>query len=304
MGFIRNTIYGLMTALIFVSTVLAEVTSVNDKDQSSKSIYGQDNRQEPYEVKDEQIEALSRATAAIFPVYRLRPHKKGFTKASIQSVGQVRRLCIDEKFRDQPAGPYCSGVLVGKDVVLTSGHCVKLGALACWGINIIFDYRKDTPERNPWIIDNKNIYSCAKIISTSSKDGLDYALIRLDRPVQNRKPIEVEVSLPAVQSGDRLVMLGHPFGLPQKIVTEGTVRSIGTANFLTNLDALYNSSGSPVFSAQNKLIGLLVTSKNDLIYDEKKLCNNIKRCEDNNCEGEVVQSIEPLVKLIHQIKTQ
>ncbi len=302
MRFFITKMCGFGVALVFALAASAQINFENNKEQNAKSIYGQDNRQEPYEINDAKIAELSQATAAIFPVYKIMPLNRDYSKSSTQSVAQSKRLCRDEKFSDQPSSPYCSGVLISKDTILTAGHCVKLGALACWGINIVFDYRMDTPEQNPWRIANKNIYSCSKIISYSNKEGLDYAIIRLDRPVLDRKPVEVQTSRPAVQQGDQLIMMGHPLGMPQKIVTGGLVRKSLGANILTNLDSLSNNSGSPVFSNQHQLIGLLVSGESDLIYEKERLCKKIKRCEANSCKGETVQSIEPLLKFIHGAK--
>ncbi len=275
------------------------------KDHNVFAIYGTDDRYEPFEINEPKIEELSRATVALVPFFKVHNYNDSFLQLDKRPLRRVKNICEEEKFSSQPAAAYCSGVLIDKDLILTAGHCVRLGRLACWGIKIVFDYRLTSSEQDPSLVFRENVYSCSKILFQSTRKGLDYAILRLDRPVPfNRTPVMAEEAHPSVRVSDPLLMIGNPFGLPQKIVNNGVVRAIDKTNFITNLDALNNNSGSPVFSSEMKLVGLLVAGEKDLTPDQTRSCQILNRCQNDDCLGETVQSMEPIVEIIKKVKVQ
>jgi hypothetical protein len=70
-------------------------------------------------------------------------------------------------------------------------------------------------------VQEDNVYKCEKIIerslSRATKD--DYALIKLARKVKGRTPLKFRKA-GTVQVNDDILVIGHPSGLPTKLLME------------------------------------------------------------------------------------
>lgn len=191
-------------------------------------------------------------------------------------------LCSSERFVDYQAPGNCTGFLVGPDILVTAGHCIKK-IDDCKQSKWIFDFttRKNSNRGDPFIV-GKNVYECKEVIESkvinnyATNARIDYAIVRLDRKVEGRTPLKYRKE-GELSCNDDLFVVGHPNGLPMIYAPNGHMscfsRDQGADWFLTNLDTFSGNSGSPVFNKTTGLVeGILVRGAEDYAYDFKRRC--------------------------------
>jgi hypothetical protein len=238
-------------------------------------VYGTDDRKERYQFASTTIEhqlAMSSAMVAFRGL--VKPRTDGdyelFEPRTLAQTG----VCADERFADQPEVGFCSATLVAPDLVITSGHCMmnSWGTLAsaqlkCESIYLVFDFAYDAPPSNPVgelrVIPQENVYACAEVLAAEHPDDgqlpkQDYALLRLDRPVEGRAPLPVYGGAD-LEVGARAIQIGHPSGLPQKIApatVRGWLDTTKYAAYRYESDILGGNSGGGVFTRTGSLFGI------------------------------------------------
>ena len=250
-------------------------------------IYGTDDRREVFEVTDPDVLEAARSTVALVDRSDLGSGPGGAITFRSRTLAEVYGVCEDERFADQPAGAWCSGFLAAPDVVVTAGHCL-LTDEECASTAFLFDYHVRADGSARLELDPSEVYFCDQVLaSEESTAGDDWAVVRLDRPVEGRTPLRVRRS---GRVGDRqdLILIGHPSGLPTKVAGGARVRdNTGPAHFIANLDAYAGNSGSAVIDADTLLVeGVLVRGEED--YVERNGCQVSVRCADDGCAGEDV----------------
>ena len=276
MNIMKKTI-GLAT----VFTGLLSAASVITAGASSKVIYGADDRLDHYQASSTRKQ-LADSTVALFRSAKVAADGK----LTLINFGLKENLCLEEPFREQPSGAFCSGSLIGPDLILTAGHCVT-GSYDCADTKFLFGYAVTSEGYYPGQVDPSEVYSCKQVVSRMQEDeGADYAVIKLDREVKNHTPLKVSGKDASV--GTRLFVIGHPSGLPVKVAGGASVRSAdGVGFFVANLDTYGGNSGSAVFNEETGLIeGVLVRGDND--YVEKGNCMVSQLNADNGGRGEDV----------------
>ena len=252
-----------------------------------KVIYGDDNRVDVVDSNNPRFKELAKATAAQVSIQEMDE----FFNILSPSLGKKLSLCSGERFYEQPVAARCSGFLIAPDLLLTAGHCVQNDS-DCSMNRWVFDYLKGVSQ-----FDKNKVYRCDEIVSTVLEPGtgLDYAVIRLDRPVTDRKFLRVRSS-GAVKNNDPLLVIGHPSGLPTKISDGAKVRSSeNPVYFVTNLDTFGGNSGSAVLNAQTGITeGILVRGETDYkVIDgpDGERCRVVNTCSNDGCGGEEVTKI-------------
>ncbi|MDZ4675920.1 MAG: trypsin-like peptidase domain-containing protein [Oligoflexia bacterium] len=255
-------------------------------------IYGNDDRLDLYEVTNQEVLALANSTVALIQSSKLR-NNNGTTVISTSNFGSAMNLCPSEKYRDQPTAAFCSGTLVGSDLVLTAGHCISSSA-DCTNTKFVFGFGVYQKGVNPSQVPTSEVYGCGQIIHTERNDrGADFAVIKLDRPVANHPPLPVRAQ-GGVGSGDDILVIGYPVGLPTKVAAGAKVRSVSSEYFVANLDTYGGNSGSGVFNAHTGLIeGVLVRGEQD--FASQGSCQVSKVCTDSSCRGEDVTQISKVL---------
>ncbi|HBA61414.1 MAG TPA: hypothetical protein DCZ92_11480 [Elusimicrobia bacterium] len=215
------------------------------------STYGDDNREE-YCSANITIRNLADSVAGLFTdgssvTLTGKSYVYGTT-----TLGETRdRVAPDQRFVNQPAAAFCTGFLVGDDLLVTAGHCVKdhlpsgtapkdhKGACQenpefrrqgdfCENIRVVFGFRKDLGGVIPPSAPARDVYKCAKVISHSLVSGPDYAVFKLDRKVSGRWPLAINRGNRGLSAETPLFVIGHPSGLPLKIAGDAEVVAVDT----------------------------------------------------------------------------
>ncbi len=266
-----------------------------------KVVYGEDNRVFVEDTTNELFKKLAHSTAVQIKSNKIK---------SLDDDGQFYSInpeklkdsfinaCEDESYSDVVNAGNCSGFLVGEDLLVTAGHCVRSES-ACHDGVWAFNYESSVLG-DGHVLPAADVYKCKEIVnqSLSHVSKNDFALIRLDRKVKGREALKVRTS-GRVSIGTELVVIGHPSGLP-KIVADGAqVRDDQNDFFFkANLDTFGGNSGSAVFNAETGVVeGILVRGERDYYLDQEAGCNRVYKCEDDGCRGEDVTRITVIPEL-------
>ena len=240
------------------------VEALRDK---QRVIYGVDDRKDHYEIADAKVAANAEAVAALFDAAQVVEVGDGTVRLTLKPFKTEYRLCDDEPFAKQPCGAFCSGFLVGPDLVATAGHCVNPDYLAQVDrVRFVFGFRMKDVFTATVVVPAGDVYRGKAIVGqVLTTTASDWALVRLDRPVAGRVPLELRRS-GAVAEGAGVYVLGHPCGLPLKYAPGATVRDNDhPAFFRANLDTYGGNSGSPVLNDAHEVEGILVRGDRDFV---------------------------------------
>ena len=188
-------------------------------------IYGDDDRVEIADLDDDEIRAAAARVAALV------------VDEPMQSWGEEQQLCDSVRFAEQPVVARCGAVLMDADLVLTAGHCARMCSLS----RIVFG--------------DDDSYACTDVVADHIADDVDFAWLRLDRPVLGIEPALARREPASI--GESLTLLSFPGGIPMKADQGGVVTSRGEASFRTNHDAFAGSSGGPLLDATGAVVGIL-----------------------------------------------
>ena len=252
-------------------------------------IYGSDDRLDLYQVQSNKLLELADSTVGLFEGSDVAI-EGGRAKLSTRPYGTGYSLCKEEPFYDQVSGAFCSGSLIGPDLLMTAGHCITSQA-SCEGTKFVFGFGIKKQGELPTSVASSEVYGCKTLIGREQvNSGADWALIKLDRPVSGHKPLTLNRT-GAIADKTPLFVIGHPAGLPTKVAGGAWVRdSSPSGYFKANLDTYGGNSGSGVFNAKTGLIeGILVRGEVDYVW--KGSCRVSKECTDDGCRGEDVTKL-------------
>lgn len=168
------------------------------------------------------------------------------------------RLCSNVRFRGQSTltfgpplqGGFCTGFLVGPDLIASAAHCPVFGR-SCEATKFVFGWTAAANGGSvPTSVPASNVYSCIDVWNGNyfANNDDDWVVYKLDRPVSGaRAPFQVRHA-GTVAANVQVGLIGHPLGVPQKISPVGNTTSTGNSFwFGNNLDMFEVNSGSPVF---------------------------------------------------------
>ncbi len=255
-----------------------------------RGIWGDDNRIDFYQIKDEHIKRNADCVAAICFENNLKYSNTGFYKLETVNYGITYNLCEFEPFRDQPIGKgrLCTGFLVGDDLIATAGHCAceKNVARLCF----IFGYRMTSLSTPVTQIPEQDVYKGVRIIERAydREKESDWVLIQLDRKVKGRPA--AALSKEGIYPNQPLYVLGHPCGLPLKCGKGAKVHHADMTLFAADLDIYMGNSGSPVFDGKtHEVVGIVVHGDTrdfryvgngwlSIIYSKQEIVSRGPRC--------------------------
>ena len=263
-------------------------------------IYGNDDRFEVDEYPNKEFRELAKSVAGMVKNNLLSDDigdetLMNFTKRTSEDKFE---LCEEEPFAKQYTLPICSGFLIAPDTLVTAGHCIE-DESDCKNFKWVFDFKKGTKK-----IKKADVFSCKQVFERNLSESRfklkDYAVIQLDRPVVGRAPLKFRRHKKA-KIGTKLVVVGHPSGLPMKITDNGKIQRQNKEEirhpisslfkrryyFNANLDTFSGNSGSPVFNRKTKLVeGILVQGGDDYVRNIDLFCNESNRVSDSRWVSE------------------
>lgn len=257
-----------ITGLLVLGVLLMGPAGAGD----DKMIYGEDDRLDMYQVNDPQIRKWANATCALIDDYRLYEDTQTGTYQLFTSPywwqsgsGTVLEACPEEPFGDQVTAPFCSGFLVGPNLVATAGHCIT-SQLDLDNTYFVFGFEMESETRVVTEFSAAEVYRGVAVIDYGlDSSGLDHALILLDRNVTDNLPgvVPFETRLEGtIPDGQEVGVLGFPMGLPLKAVFSDTTivrENDHPIYFTSNIDGVWGNSGSPVINTDTGMAeGILV----------------------------------------------
>ena len=257
---------------------------------NNKVVYGVDNR---FEVINSPYSSYSRSIAAMINVSTHNSYQYGddTVYSGFSDLKSYRGFptCSDMKFREQTSAAKCTGFLVKKDILITAGHCVvKYGQRIynssnskCSSYKWVFDYTSENSGSGSLLVNKNNISTCQEIIHAQYDSELDYAIIRLN-PNNSRVPLKMNLDGDTDNKNQRVMIIGHPTGLPMKVSAGASITSSTANTFTSNLDSFAGNSGSPVFDSYGHVIGILNSGEIDYFYNAKYGCYEVNVCDKVN----------------------
>jgi V8-like Glu-specific endopeptidase len=275
----------------------------------TRAIYGADDRLDYYAASPEWRKPAD-STAALFPAGSVKPDGTLF----LFNHGQVDYLCPGERFANQPKGPSCTGSLVAPDIIMTAGHCFSTPACVdkwneaecapisvekCAKTKFVFGYAIKTADVMPTSVPPEEVYDCGGIIAMKLDDTHDFAFVRLNKPVANHSPLQLNRGA-GIAAGSSVVTIGYPNGTPEKVTGGAKVRNVSDPEFfVTDLDAFKGNSGGPVFNAATHLVeGIVVSGEKNFVQVGD--CMVAKVFPQNEGIGTFIQKISVMLPFLHE----
>jgi len=273
----------------------SEIIGHEDDDRAEDNIrviYGDDNRVDVFESTNNRYIELSRSVAAKILNMSL-PSEDGVVNILGSNLVDRFNVCSDERFVQQRIAASCTGFLVAPNILITAGHCMRHD-FDCQQFSWVFDFKVQHSDQENVQVNESQVYGCSEILKhdfdpINEYFENDYAVVLLDRSVDDREPLQVRLH-GKIDDHQKLVIIGHPSGLPLKIAAQAQVRNNNHyLYFMATLDAFGGNSGSPVFNADTEVVeGVLVLGEDDYIDSPDKNCKVPKRCALDECHGEQV----------------
>ncbi|MBI5496897.1 MAG: trypsin-like peptidase domain-containing protein [Deltaproteobacteria bacterium] len=151
------------------------------------------------------------------------------------------------------AGSRCTGFLVGMDVLMTNHHCVSSAAEA-EGAYAVFDAEAGVPDSM------RATYDCSTFLGADA--DLDFGLLRCQGQPGAQHGVATLSDGAVSNNADVFVVhqncdyYSDPSCQPDKKVSPGRVTSVGSSELSHSADTLGGSSGSALFDALGRIIGL------------------------------------------------
>ncbi len=265
-----------------------------------KVVYGDDDRIDVYAETDPARRAWAASTCALVDASQLSANDDGtFTLETFEYTVDGLPACDGELFADQPTAAYCTGFMVGSDLIATAGHCVDEASLD--DTRLVFGFEMLDATTPVVVFDESQIYTPVEIVGSALSNEQDYAVLRVDRAIvaPDAQVLEIRRS-GTIAVGANVGIIGHPWGLPAKIAfgDNSVVRDNGPAGyFVTNLDTFGGNSGSPVFNADTGVVeGILVRGEVD--FDVEADCFRANVVSNSGGRGEDVSKSTTFADLV------
>ena len=267
----RAVVAGVLSLCIVSCSVGTETVQPEDDVSSVAAaiINGDDDRAEYFEVKAPEFQrVVAQSVVALMPSSAAQAILEDRI-SDLRTLEVSRRLCPGQRFGDQPASAYCSGVLVDWDLVLTVAHCAS--ELPLEDVRVIFGYYYI--EDAHLAVGPGDVYGVGEVVASGDADN-DYAWIRLDRRANSpRSPAAIYTQSPSPQKGDHLFGVSTTAGIPLKLDASGTIFDAREAEldyFVADTDTFEGSSGGGAFALDLGLMGILSRGAPDYQRTEER----------------------------------
>jgi hypothetical protein len=255
-----------------------------------KVIYGEDDRVDWYQIDSPTVRAWASATCALMSPTRLSNNGNG-TYTVFTSPWRVNGLpaCADEPFGNQPTAAFCTGFLVGNDLIATAGHCFDSSDL---GVTyFVFGFVMLDANTPTTVVLESQVYRGVEIVARQYNSQYDYTLVRTDRPVTAPGATPLRIRRDGIiANGAPVGVIGYPAGLPLKAAfgSNTYVRDNSPDGyFVANTDTYGGNSGSPVLDPNTgRVEGILVRGENDYVISGS--CFRSYRVSNTGGSGEEI----------------
>jgi V8-like Glu-specific endopeptidase len=228
-----------------------------------KVIYGTDDRIDVYQETDPQRLHWAASTCLLIDEDDVFDNGDGTHSINTRTnLVNGKPACETEPFGDQPTAGYCSGFVVGPDLIATAGHCYDDSDINF--VRFVFGFVMENASTAVTTMPDENVYQGIEVVGRAlTGNTLDYAVIRVDRPINVVGAQPFVMRREGVIARDTAIgVIGHPSGLPMKIAFGADTRVRNNSNegfFIANLDTYGGNSGSPVINAETGILeGILV----------------------------------------------
>ncbi len=261
-----------------------------------KVIYGEDDRRtmselDPGLLDDAQILEWSRSVLAQIPHWRVDQFLSDSFSIETKDMYSGLNICSDERYLNMPLVSSCTAFLVAPDLLMTAGHCIK-DKYDCKKQSWVLDFndsRDFTSPQGSITFELKETFYCQELLAHVVNPKSDYALIKIHKPILDRKPLPLRRD-GKISQKETLIVIGHPLGMPKMVSTNISIReNLNPTLFKTNADTFSGNSGSPVLNSKTGVVeGVLIRGEDDFIDVIELGCKKSKRCLGSDCRGETV----------------
>lgn len=254
-----------------------------------KVVYGEDDRIDVYQEEDARRAAWAASTCALVTPDALTSNGDGtYTLDTMDYLQGYLPACDDEPFGDQPTAAFCTGFVVGTDLIATAGHCIDEYTLS--DTRFVFGFTMTDAETAVTTFDESQVYTGIEMVAHELFGEFDYSIVRVDKPITAPGAQVLALRrIGTVPVGTQIGVIGHPAGLPTKIAFgDATVvrTNFNEGYFTTNLDTFGGNSGSPVFNADTGIVeGILVFGADDFVFDVTCFRSNVLGDTEGGGEG-------------------
>jgi hypothetical protein len=260
--------FRVAVSAVMASNVACSGSAEAVSDTAEPVVYGADDRYEYYDVADDAIrQRLAASVVALIAKSNLRQAGGGVSIES-DTWGEQAQLCPGERFADQPAAAFCTGVLLDWDKVLIAAHCAHRLPLA--EFSVVFGYYYRAPEE--LALDARDIFQPIEVIAEAldgpaAETRLDYAWLRLSQRVAApRAPAPVHILPPEPGPVEPLLFVGASGGVPLKADMGALLRDARLDSgdyFIADTDSSHGASGGGAFGRHLELLGILARGGSD-----------------------------------------
>ncbi|MBK6579884.1 MAG: trypsin-like peptidase domain-containing protein [Sandaracinaceae bacterium] len=292
---------GVSSGVLVSASLVASLSGCADEGsvgaRPEAVVYGEDDRTDVYAHPSASLRSLAtESIVALVPGSDLTDNGDGtWDLASAFTLEEAFDLCDDQRFLTQPTSAFCSGTLVAPDVIVTAGHCMESMA-DCLETSFVFDYLY-TADGVLAELEDDDVYNCAEILAQEN-GVIDYAYLRLDRPVVGHTPATLSAGIGDtcrnVEDGEAVTVLGFGSGLPLKIDDGGNVTDPSTQGRLLRDLArhLRRQQRLGRFNDAGELVGVLSAGAADYVTRDAEGCDVVNVLPES-AGGEVIGHVLP-----------
>lgn len=276
-----------------------------NNNQAELKLYGQDDRVSVLEIPDSHAQYRNMIGSVAMIVNKnevsidYQSQTIMFDKAD--TIANRYNFCPSERFAHEISVGVCTGFFVGKNIMVTAGHCVaEENSSAFLGRKdllsyAIFDYHESAKSTLL-----SNVYNLRILEHTYAGHAEDWAIVELTPVLINSDDLKHRTPIKYRRQGNvaksvTLSALGHPTGLPMQLAKSGRIISNSSFNILAEIDSAGGGSGSPVFNDQTlEVEGIYVRTHDSSVEMTGDNCRRYSVCiasDNNSCVGSALTRI-------------